>query len=83
MCMEGNQFYQALNRLMNDSGYRTTIVQNPKQLVEDYRLTRDDLQLIAEVRKAAVKEDPDVQGYTWEDNLGDITDWLNEYLCCA
>lgn len=78
--MEGNQFYQALNRLMTDSEYRTTVERNPQQLLEDYHLTKDDLETIANVREKAVNE-PDVEGYTFEEDLGDAMQSII-LLCC-
>lgn len=81
--MEGNQFHQALNRLMTDSDYRTAIEQNPKQLLEDYQLTRDDIELMAQVRKAATKEDPDVQGYTVLEDAWEVYLDVTAYLCCC
>lgn len=80
--MERNQFGQALNRLMNDDVYRESIKENPRQLLEDYQLTKEDLQLISQVHTAATKEDPDVQGYAWEDDWGDVIDWINDNFCC-
>jgi hypothetical protein len=80
--MENSQFYQALNRLMTDNDYRTTVKGNPQQLVEDYQLSRDDIQLISSVGQRVTNE-PDVQGYTWEDDLNDVGEWLDTYLCCC
>jgi hypothetical protein len=81
--MEGNQFHQALNRLMNDGDYRAAIKDTPRQLIEDYQLSLDDLKLISQVHVAATKEDPDVQGYTWEETLDDAWDWWCDNSCCG
>jgi hypothetical protein len=81
--MESNQFHQALNRLMNDDAYRATVKENPRQLLEDYQLTRDDIELMTQVRKAATKEDPDVQGYTWLEDVEDFFGELSTYTCCC
>jgi hypothetical protein len=81
--MEGNQFHQALNRLMNDEAYRASVKENPQQLLEDYQLTRDDIELMTQVHKAATKEDPDVQGYTWLEDVEDFLGELSTYTCCC
>lgn len=79
--MESNQFYQALNRLMNDNEYRTVVEANPKQLVEDYQLSRDDIQLISSVGQRVINE-PDVQGYTWEEDVTEFFEAVDYYCCC-
>lgn len=80
--MENGQFYQALNRLMTDNDYRAAVEANPKQLVEDYQLSKDDLQVISSVGQRVTNE-PDVQGYTWEEDLNDFGEWLDGFLCCC
>jgi hypothetical protein len=62
MCVEGNQFHQALNWLMTDGDDRAALKERPRQLIEDYQLSLDDLKLISQVHVAATWDDPDVQG---------------------
>jgi hypothetical protein len=69
---------------MTDGDYRTAIEQNPKQLMEDYQLSRDDIQLMTQVREASRKEDPDVQGYAWDDEDWDeFWDIVSDCTCCC
>jgi hypothetical protein len=68
---------------MNDEAYRATVQANPRQLLEDYQLTRDDIELMTQVRTAATKEDPDVQGYTWLEDVEDFLGELSTYTCCC
>jgi translation elongation factor EF-Tu-like GTPase len=80
--MENSQFYQALNRLMTDNDYRVAVEANPKQLVEDYQLSKDDLQMISSVGQRVTNE-PDVQGYTWEEDVTEFFEAVDYYLCCC